>query len=162
MRTSSFTSLGEGQARLSLSEGVPVNGREMAGGRLQCNTIASSVEGAPRDPRALVWCCLEEGNSVTQAVEVEVVVCGWPGQSLRAAVGLTLSGRAAGMGEAALEVQGRRHSPCSHCLTLCPKSFHALCKPPHPSPSPTLEIQVPGPLGTGGVSVLTSSATRKW
>lgn len=60
-----------------------------AGGRLQCNTIASSVGEAPGDPRALGRCCLSEGSSVTQAVEVEVVVCGRLGQGLRAAVGLT-------------------------------------------------------------------------
>lgn len=89
MRTSSVTSHGEGQAQPSVAEGIPANGRELAGGRLQCNTIASSVEGAPGEFRALVWCCLGEGSSVTQAVKVEVVVCGWPDQGLHAAVGLT-------------------------------------------------------------------------
>lgn len=34
----------------SVSQGVPVNSRELAGGRLQYNTTASSVEGAPRAP----------------------------------------------------------------------------------------------------------------
>lgn len=36
-----------------------------------------------------MWCCLAEGSSVTQAVEVEVVVRSRPDQGLRAAVGLT-------------------------------------------------------------------------
>lgn len=40
-----------GPSRLSL--------QRSAGGRLQCNTIASSVEGAPGNPRALVWRCLQ-------------------------------------------------------------------------------------------------------
>lgn len=142
MRTSSVTSHGEGQAQPSVAEGIPANVRELAGGRLQCNTIASSVEGAPGEFRALVWCCLGEGSSVTQAVKVEVIVCGWPDQGLHAAVGLTLDGRAVGTGEAALGVQGRRHSPsCCH-LTLCPRPAMCSANAPITPASPTL-IQVP-------------------
>lgn len=89
VRTSSFTSRGEGHAQLSLSEDMPVNSGELVGSGLQCNTTASSVEGAAGDPQALVWCCLREGSSVTQAVEAEVVVRGWLDQGLQAAVGLT-------------------------------------------------------------------------
>lgn len=158
MRTSSVTSHGEGQAQPSVAEGIPANGRELAGGRLQCNTIASSVEGAPGEFRALVWCCLGEGSSVTQAVKVEVVVCGWPDQGLHAAVGLTLDGRAVGTGEAALGVQSRRHSPsCCH-LTL-PQACHVLCKCPYYSRKPHTHTSASG---ADRVPVLTSSATRKW
>lgn len=79
-----------------------MNSGELVGSGLQCNTTVSSVEGAARDPQALVWRCLGEGSSVTQAVEAEVVVRGWLDQGLQAAVGPTLGRRAGGMGEVAL------------------------------------------------------------
>lgn len=95
---------------------------------------------------------------------MEVVVCGRPDRGLRAAVGLTLGERAAGPGEVALGARGRKHSPaprhitCHHTpsLAMCSGNPHVLF------PSPTLEMQEPGPLGAEGKPVLTSSATRKW
>lgn len=59
VRTSSFTSRGEGQAQLSLSKDVPVNSGELVGSGLQCNTTASSVEGAARAP----WCGAAAGRA---------------------------------------------------------------------------------------------------
>lgn len=52
-----------------------------------------------------------EDSSITQAVEVEVVVCGWLDEGLRAAVGLTLGGSAVRIVEVALKGQDRWHTP---------------------------------------------------
>lgn len=141
MRTSSFTSRGEGQARFSLSKGVPVS-RELVGSGSSVTPPRPVWKGRP-GTRAVVWCCLGEGSSVTQAVEVEIVVCGRQDRGLHAAVGLTLGGRGAGTGEVALGVQGRKH-PAPGADITCPcaprPAMHSV-NPRLPSPSPTLSYR---------------------